>query len=149
MRKIRNIVTAGALTTLMVGATAAFGPSASAAPNVTPQGVCGSSYKTVNSAAVGSLGTLYLTYNASNGKNCVVAIRSNPGAALDMSASIYIPDTDAWSDDTGKFTSYAGPVYAYGKGHCVSWSGHIDNVYVSVDNSNCASLKEHRVLEVR
>lgn len=149
MRSMRNVAAAGALTTLMVGATAAFGTTASAAPNVTPQSVCGNAYKTVNSAAVGSLGTIYLTYNASNGKNCVVTIRSNPGAAQDMSASIYIPDTDAWADDTGKFTSYAGPAYAYGKGHCVSWSGHIANVYVSVDNSNCASLKENRVLEVR
>ncbi|MCG7525849.1 spore-associated protein [Streptomyces sp. OfavH-34-F] len=149
MRKIRTVATAGALTTLLVGATAAFGTTASAAPNVTPQGVCGASYKTVNSTAVGNLGTVYLTYNASNGKNCVVTIRSTPGTAKSMSAYLYVPDTGESTSDDGTYTSYAGPVYAYGKGHCVSWGGHIGNVYASVENSNCASLKEQRTLEVR
>ncbi|MCX4451027.1 spore-associated protein [Streptomyces sp. NPDC087866] len=149
MRNIRTLATAGALTTLMVGATAAFGPTASAAPNTTPQKVCGSAYKTVNSAAVGSLGTVYLTYNASNGKNCVVTIRSTPGVKKDMSTYLYVTDTDESAGDYGSYTSYAGPAYAYGKGHCVSWGGHIANVYVSVENSNCASLKEQRSLEVR
>ncbi|WUS95382.1 spore-associated protein [Streptomyces sp. NBC_00708] len=149
MRNIRTLATAGALTTLMVGATAAVGPTASAAPNTTPQKVCGSAYKTVNSAAVGSLGTVYLTYNASNGKNCVVTIRSTPGVKKDMSTYLYVTDTDESAGDYGSYTSYAGPAYAYGKGHCVSWGGHIANVYVSVENSNCASLKEQRSLEVR
>ncbi|WP_329022186.1 MULTISPECIES: spore-associated protein [unclassified Streptomyces] len=149
MRNIRTLAAAGALTTLMVGATAAFGPTASAAPNTTPQKVCGSAYKTVNSAAVGSLGTVYLTYNASNGKNCVVTIRSTPGAAKDMSTYIYVADTDESAGDYGRYTSYAGPAYVYGKGHCVSWGGQIANVSVSVDNSNCAAFKERRTLEVR
>ncbi|WP_030756795.1 hypothetical protein [Streptomyces sp. NRRL F-5135] len=149
MRITRNIATAGALTALAVGVTTAFGTTASAAPNVTPQGVCGKAYKTVNSAPVGSLGTVYLTYNSSTGKNCVATIRANPGAAKHMSASIYVPDTEEWAGDDGNYTSYAGPVSVYGKGHCVSWGGSIDNVYVSVENSNCASLKERRVTEVR
>lgn len=149
MRSIRHVATVGGLATLLVGVTAAFGTTASAAPNVTPQGVCGKAYKTVNSAPVGSLGTVYLTYNAANGKNCVATIRTNPGAAKAMSTYVYVPDTDEWAGDDGNYTSYAGPGYVYGKGHCVSWGGGIANVYVSVDNSNCASLKEHRVTEVR
>ncbi|MFD7425628.1 spore-associated protein [Streptomyces sp. NPDC059814] len=149
MRSMRNVATVGALATLMLGATAAFGTTASAAPNVTPQGVCGGSYKTVNSVPVGSLGTVYLTYNSANGKNCVATIRANPGAAKDMATYIYVSDTDDWAGDSGNYTSYAGPSYVYGKGHCVSWGGHIANVYASVENSNCAKLKEHRVTEVR
>ncbi|WP_030355914.1 hypothetical protein [Streptomyces scopuliridis] len=149
MRMARNVATAGALTALAVGAATAFSTTASAAPNVTPQGVCGSAYKTVNSAPIGSLGTVYLTYNSSNGKNCVATIRANPGAAKYMSAYIYVPDSDEWAGDSGNYTSYAGPAYVYGKGHCVSWGGSIDNVYVSVENSNCAALKEHRVTEIR
>ncbi|MCL7379994.1 spore-associated protein [Streptomyces sp. 35G-GA-8] len=145
----RNIAAVGALTALAAGATTAFSTTASAAPNVTPQGVCGSAYKTVNSAPVGSLGTVYLTYNSSNGKNCVATIRANPGTAKYMSAYIYVPDTDEWAGDSGNYTSYAGPSYVYGKGHCVSWGGNIDNVYVSVENSNCGALKEHRVTEIR
>ncbi|MFC9430892.1 MULTISPECIES: spore-associated protein [unclassified Streptomyces] len=149
MRIKRNIAVAGALTALALGTTTAVATTASAAPNVTPQGVCGSAYKTVNSAPIGSLGTVYLTYNSSNGKNCVATIRANPGKATYVSAYLYVPDTDEWAGDDGNYTSYAGPVYAYGKGHCVSWGGSINNVYVSVENSNCASLKEHRVTEVR
>ncbi|MFC9606316.1 spore-associated protein [Streptomyces niveus] len=145
----RNVASAGALTALVIGATATFGTTAHAAPNVTPQGVCGSAYKTVNSAPIGSLGTVYLTYNSANGKNCVATIRTNPGTAKHMSAYIYVPDTDEWAEDSGNFTSYAGPSRVYGKGHCVSWGGNIANVYVSVDNSNCAALKEHRVTTVR
>ncbi|MEV7869348.1 spore-associated protein [Streptomyces sp. NPDC088124] len=149
MRIKRNIAVAGALTALALGTTTAVATTASAAPNVTPQGVCGSAYKTVNSAPIGSLGTVYLTYNSSNGKNCVATIRANPGKATYVSAYLYVPDTDEWAGDDGNYTSYAGPVYAYGKAHCVSWGGSINNVYVSVENSNCASLKEHRVTGIR
>jgi hypothetical protein len=139
----------GALGVLVAGATAVGGTAASAAPNVTPQGVCGSAYRTVNSAPIGSLGTVYLTYNSSNGKNCVATIRANPGTAKEVSTYIYVPDTDEWAGDSGNYTSYAGPAYVYGKGHCVSWGGSIANVYVSVDNSNCAARVERRVTEVR
>ncbi|MFJ5222806.1 spore-associated protein [Streptomyces sp. NPDC088400] len=149
MRITRNVAAVGAFAALAVGAGTVFSTTASAAPNVTPQGVCGKAYKTVNSAAIGSLGTVYLTYNSSNGKNCVATIRTNPGAAKNMSTYIYVPDSDEWAGDSGSYTSYAGPGYVYGKGHCVSWGGSIDNIYVSVENSNCAALKEHRVTEVR
>ena len=149
MGSMRSIAALGALTTLLAGTAVVFGTTASAAPNVTPQGVCGGAYKTVNSVPVGSLGTVYLTYNASNGKNCVATIRANPGTAKEMSTYIYVPDTDEWAGDSGRYTSYAGPAYVYGKGHCVSWGGNIANVYVSVENSNCAALKEYRVTEIR
>ncbi|MEU6664375.1 spore-associated protein [Streptomyces sp. NPDC046821] len=149
MRYSRSALTAMAVAALTIGGTTALASPASAAPNTTPQKVCGSSYKTVNSAAVGSRGTVYLTYNATNGKNCVVTIRSNPGATMDMSAWIYVPDTDQGAQDYGRYTSYAGPTYVYGKGHCVDWGGNIDNVYVQVTGSNCASLKEHRVTTTR
>ncbi|MGW2641548.1 spore-associated protein [Streptomyces sp. NPDC001348] len=127
----------------------ALAAPASAAADTTPQKVCGSGYKTVNSAAVGSLGTVYLTYNSANGKNCVTTIRSNPGTVLDMSAWIYVPDNEQNSDDFGQYSSYAGPTYVYGKGHCVTWGGNISNVYVQVNNSNCSALKEHRVTFTR
>ncbi|MEU9201201.1 spore-associated protein [Streptomyces sp. NPDC048332] len=149
MRSLRNVAVVGAVGALVAGATVMGATAASAAPNVTPQRVCGSAYKTVNSAPVGSLGTVYLTYNPGNGKNCVATIRTNPGTAKDMSTYIYVPDTDEWAGDSGNYTSYAGPAYVYGKGHCVSWGGNIANVYVSVDNSNCAARTEHRVTEVR
>lgn len=101
MRFSRPVLTGAALAALALGGTTALAGPASAAPNTTPQKVCGSSYKTVNSAPVGSLGTVYLTYNSSNGKNCVATIRSNPGTRLDMSAWIYVSDTDQETRTTG------------------------------------------------
>ncbi|MER5401251.1 spore-associated protein [Streptomyces sp. NPDC002599] len=149
MRFNRSVLTAAAFATLALGATTALAAPASAAPNTTPQKVCGSAYKTVNSAPVGSLGTVYLTYNASNGKNCVATIRQNPGTAVDMAAWIYVPDTDEIAQDYGRYTSYAGPAYVYGKGHCVDWGGQIKNVYVQVTGSNCGAFREHRVTFTR
>ncbi|WP_069767867.1 spore-associated protein [Streptomyces sp. LUP30] len=144
MRFTHTMLGAATLAALAVGATTALAAPASATPNTTPQKVCGSGYKTVNSAAVGSLGTVYLTYNAANGNNCVATIRSNPGNAVDMSAWIYVPDTGKGDDDYGHYTSFAGPTYVVGKGHCVDWGGGIANTTVQVSGSNCASLKELR-----
>lgn len=149
MRSIRNLAAVGALTALAVGSATAFSATASAAPNVTPQGVCGKAYKTVNSAPIGTLGKVYLTYNSSNGENCVATIRTNPGTLKPMATWIYVPATDEYASDADDYSSYAGPAYVYGKGYCVSWGGNIANVYVSVENSNCASLKETRTTEVR
>lgn len=149
MRFSRSVLAVSALATLSMGATTALAAPASAAPNTTPQKVCGSGYKTVNSASVASLGTVYLTYNAANGRNCVTTIRNSPGTALDMSAWIYVPDTETGDQDGGLYTSYAGPTYVYGKGHCVDWGGSIDNVYVQVYGSNCGALKEQRVTFTR
>ncbi|MFG2356294.1 spore-associated protein [Streptomyces sp. NPDC048521] len=149
MRFARSALAAAALAAVSVGTTTALAGPASAAPNTTPQKVCGSAYKTVNSAPIGSLGTVYLTYNSSNGNNCVATIRNNPGTAVTMSAWIYIPDTEQGDEDYGQYTSYAGPTYVYGKGHCVDWGGHIRNVYVQVSGSNCGALKEQRVTFTR
>ncbi|MEZ3180727.1 spore-associated protein [Streptomyces pimonensis] len=149
MKFSRSVLAASALAALSMGATTALASPAAAAPGTTPQKVCGSGYQTVNSAAVGSLGTVYLTYNPANGRNCVTTIRNNPGTALDMSAWVYVPDTQEADQDGGWYTSYAGPAYVYGKGHCVDWGGNIDDVYVQVYGSNCGALKEHRVTFTR
>ncbi|MFG3155209.1 spore-associated protein [Streptomyces sp. NPDC048219] len=149
MMSTRSKLAAAVLAAVSVAGTTALAAPASAAASVTPQTVCGSGYKTVNSAPIGSRGTVYLTYNASNGNNCVVTIRNTVGTAVDMSAYLYVPDTDQGDGDYGRYTSYAGPIRAYGKGHCVDWGGSIGPVSVQVTGSNCAALKEHRVTTTR
>ena len=37
---------------------------------------CGGGYSVIDSAPLGTAGTVYLSYNASNGKNCVSAMKS-------------------------------------------------------------------------
>lgn len=148
MRFTRSTLTFAALAGVLVATPSALATPAVAAPDATPQGVCGRGYATVNSMPVGSLGTVYLTYNSSNGQNCVATIRNKPGRAVDMSVWIDVPDTGNAAQDYGQYTSHAGPAYVYGKGHCVNWGGHIDNRHVQVYNSNCA-LREHRVTFTR
>ncbi|MFD8396568.1 spore-associated protein [Streptomyces sp. NPDC059680] len=150
MRFTRSALAAVALAALSVGTTAVLAAPASAAAHTTPQQVCGKGYKTVNSAALGSLSTVYLTYNSSNGKNCVATIRNEPGARVAMSAWIYVPAVlEDGDQDYGWYTSYAGPTYVYAKGQCVAWGGGIKNRSVQVTGSNCAGVKEHRITITR
>ncbi|MFC9894555.1 hypothetical protein ACFVMC_12765 [Nocardia sp. NPDC127579] len=134
MRFLRPALTFAASGSLLAGITTAWAAPASAAP---PQAVCGIDYKTVSSMRIGSSGTVYLTYNSSNGNNCVATIRDSTGSTVDMSVRIEVPDTGSSAEDFGRFTSHTGPAYVYGRGHCVNWGGSIGTKYVQIYNSNC------------
>jgi hypothetical protein len=108
-------------------------PAAAAA---TYDGACGSGYSVVNSAAIGSLGTIFLTYNNSNGNNCVVTVRNSPGAAINMYAGISISGGTI-KYDNGWYTSYAGPVYLNAAGKCVDWVGVIGSEDGGKNGTNC------------
>ncbi|GAA5766422.1 hypothetical protein Aros01_02921 [Streptosporangium roseum] len=84
------------------------------------------------------------SYNSSNGYNCAVAIRN-------------VKATDPWwmgirlntqsgaageAIDQGVYSTYAGPVYKYGKGKCMWWSSFIWNwdgqkANASKNKTNC------------
>ncbi|MFF1422787.1 spore-associated protein A [Streptomyces sp. NPDC058280] len=129
------------LASAMLGASllVALPASAAAAYN----GACGSGYSVVNSARVnGYAATVYLTYNASTKKNCVVTIRDTSGAAKTMWAGIErTDDVLSYVVDMGEYTSYAGPVYLSAGGSCVTWRGgvlHNNLAYdVIVTGTNC------------
>ncbi|WP_371496983.1 spore-associated protein A [Kitasatospora sp. NBC_00374] len=100
-------------------------------------GACGSGYGVVNSAPVGE-GTIYLTYNSSNGYNCAVTVRRNDGTKPWMSVKISQGEDPGWASvDEGYFGGYAGPVYVYGKGHCIDWFGAIGSATMIVNDTNC------------
>ncbi|CAM5265740.1 Spore-associated protein OS=Streptomyces tendae OX=1932 GN=GUR47_24405 PE=4 SV=1 [Streptomyces tendae] len=110
MRIMRSVLSATAVATLALGTATAFAASASPPlPTPRPRRSAAAATRRCNSAAVGSRGTVYLTYNAATGKNCVATIRSTPGTATDMSAWLYVPDTEAYDEDYGKYTSYRRP----------------------------------------
>ncbi|WP_433238091.1 N-acetylmuramoyl-L-alanine amidase [Streptosporangium sp. CA-135522] len=89
----------------------------------TPESVCGSGYKVVDSAALGSAGTAYLLYNGSNGYNCVATIKKTSlGTATATSAYLEVQGRTRITD-AGNFTYYAGPVRASAAGKCVKWGG--------------------------
>jgi hypothetical protein len=111
-------------------------PSASAAYG----GQCGTGYAVVNSAQIGSAGTVFLTYSSATGDNCAVTVRAKPGAAVHMRAALgFEPNSDAVVDD-GQYTTYAGPVYLHAPGRCVTWRGEIAGQVAGKDNTDCARL---------
>ncbi len=99
-------------------------------------GACGSGYGVVNHRDI-SGGTIYLTYNNSNGKNCVVTVRNNPGAAKPMNAWLKRSNESSWRQDPGSFTTYAGPVYRAAAGTCVDWGGAIASASKTAWRTNC------------
>ncbi len=99
-------------------------------------GECGSGYGVVNQADI-SGGTVYLAYNNSSGKNCVVVVRSSSGAAMNMDAVLKTSDSTSWESDPGNWTAYAGPVYLSAAGRCVDWGGVVGDAWVVRTGTNC------------
>ncbi|PDP89450.1 spore-associated protein A [Glycomyces fuscus] len=113
--------------------------SASPAAAATYGNECGSGYVVVNQDNIGSKGTVFLTYNSSNGYNCVVAKRNNPGSAVLVEAGLSIsPAGNHWDVyDGGYFTTYAGPIYLNAAGRCVDWMGRITGTQGGDEGTNC------------
>ncbi|GAA3144074.1 M23 family metallopeptidase [Nonomuraea roseoviolacea] len=101
----------------------------------TPEGVCGSGYAVIDSAALTG-GRTYLLYNSGNGYNCVVTLKtSNLGTASAVSAFLE-PQNESRTTDSGSYDYYAGPVRRDAAGQCVRWGG-------SVGSSSYTSGFEH------
>ncbi|WP_198602917.1 spore-associated protein A [Streptomyces noursei] len=132
-----TVLALAGIATMGLATTASAAPIRSAAYN----GACGSGYSVVNSVPVSGKGTVYLTYSAKTGKNCVVTIRNSPGKPVFVHAVLGPSDhSSAPVFDSGKYTAYAGPVYLAAKGRCVDWGGAVEAVSVSVTGSNCGRL---------
>ncbi|WPB95351.1 spore-associated protein A [Streptomyces malaysiensis] len=145
MNLSRRMAATAVIATAAIAGTVAITPQASAAATATYNGVCGTGYKVVNSAPIGSKGTVFLTYNSAKGKNCVVTVRNATGKPVPMFAYLYVQGADESAEDGGAYTAYAGPVYGDGRGKCVDWAGGIENQSTWTYGSNCGSLTAHRV----
>ncbi|MEV6863780.1 hypothetical protein AB0M44_22575 [Streptosporangium subroseum] len=71
-----------------------------------------------------ALATIYLSYNASSGKNCVVTVNKTSSSRW-MRASLSVQGGSTASD-SGTFHSYAGPVILSAIDRCVKWGGTWD-----------------------
>ncbi|MFB4275277.1 protein kinase [Nonomuraea sp. MTCD27] len=89
-----------------------------------PTGVCGSGYKVVDSRVLGSNNaTIYLLWNGSAGKNCVVTMsRYVYPSKAKMNAILQVKGGSSGSN-LGNFTAYAGPVRLSAVKKCVIWGG--------------------------
>jgi hypothetical protein len=66
-----------------------------------------------------------LLYNASNGYNCVVAIKTTKiGTASDVGAFLEV-EGSARTTDRDEYGYYAGPVKKKAPGKCVKWGGMV------------------------
>ncbi|MGY0056501.1 spore-associated protein A [Streptomyces sp. LZ34] len=133
-RSAQRIATvAGALVLAAAGMVATSTTAHAASYN----GVCGAGYGVVESAAIGDAGTLFLTWNGSTGKNCAVAVRNAPGAAIWMEVWVSRTADGGGDVDNGYFTSYAGPVYVSGRNTCIAFSGTIGSQSVTRGPGHC------------
>ncbi len=99
-------------------------------------GACGSGYSVIDSLPLAE-GTVFLTYNSSNGYNCVVTVRSNPSSYLkSMDAGIRLSG-GTWIEDSSFYTTYAGPVRLHAPHACIDWQGSIDGEVNYQYNSHC------------
>lgn len=132
---VAAVVTGGALAFAAPATAATAATSSSEAPVATYNGACGTGHKVIDSANMENLGTTFLTYNATTGENCVVTVRTKPGAAVDMFARLS-SRTGGTATDRGRFTTYAGPVYLQARGECVTWEGGI-TTYSTKGTGHC------------
>ncbi|MFJ4709770.1 spore-associated protein A [Streptomyces anulatus] len=157
MTIIRRASAIGAAVTATACAAIALAPAAAAAEPTTQRaaaapkaaaakynGACGGGYSVVNSAQIGTKGTVFLTYNSATGKNCVVTVRTTPGKAVHMTASLGFASPTTTVSDTGYYTTYAGPVYLDARGLCVTWRGEISGEVAGKNGTNCGSLAANR-----
>lgn len=103
----------------------------------TPGEVCGSGYSQINTHALGTVGRIYLMYNASNGYNCVVTLKyTSVGTASAVSASLQV-EGGTVTRDSGSFAYYAGPVRRSAPNTCVKWGGSVGTTTWTSDWSHC------------
>jgi hypothetical protein len=133
--KLKTIGLGGVVAAAAIAGTVVMTPGVANA--ATYNGVCGSGYVVIDHANLSTLGTVFVTYNSSTGKNCVVTVRNNPGTRLPMTAEVSLAG-DPWIIDSGNYTTYAGPKYVVARNQCIDWGGSIENVgFVELD-SHCA-----------
>lgn len=133
MRKIQSFrLRAGiALSSALVGLFA-FPQAAAATPvNGTYNGSCGAGYSEVDSLDISGYGRTFLTWNKSNGYNCVVTQKyganDGPVELYYMTAWIQRTADGFEEEDKNLYHHYAGPVYANGRATCINWGGYVDD----------------------
>ncbi|AOS62807.1 M23 family metallopeptidase [Actinoalloteichus hymeniacidonis] len=89
----------------------------------TPTEVCGTGYRVINQRALGTAGTVYLTYNSSNQHNCVVTLKSKSVGTPTATSAFLEVQGQSRQTDSGSFGYYAGPVRKAAGSTCVKWGG--------------------------
>ncbi|WP_037683937.1 hypothetical protein [Streptomyces cellulosae] len=133
MFELKRLASAVAILGLTAAGTIAATGTAAAASYT---GACGSGYSVIDSMDVGD-GNTFLTYNSSNGYNCVVTVSDTQGTPMILGANLRLHRTDnVWKSneyDNGTYKYYAGPIYAYARNTCIDWGGHANSSYTRIN----------------
>jgi sialidase-1 len=98
---------------------------------------CGGGFAVIDSKPLGTAGTVYLSYNASNSQNCVSTMKStSSGTATATSAHLEVQGSPRQTD-SGSFSWFAGPVKAAAADKCVKWGGATGGVSFDSGFEHC------------
>jgi hypothetical protein len=103
----------------------------------TPEEVCGSAFDVIDSAALGTVGKVFLLYNASNGNNCVVTLKYTSVGTPSAVSAFLEPQGSTRTTDSGSFSYYAGPVKRSAPGTCVRWGGSVGGTAYTSPFEHC------------
>jgi hypothetical protein len=122
MLRIRSLVTVS-LATL-----AAAMPATAEA--YTAAGVCGGGFRVIDQHHItgpkgGVLGTAYLLYERSSGRNCAVTIKRRATGIATFTEVSLAAKGGRYKADGGEFKYYAGPLYVHAPGRCVIFGGRM------------------------
>jgi hypothetical protein len=117
------------LATVVLAALLLVAPAARAGNPYTPTGVCGAGFGIVAQHKLHGdgvfLGTAYLLYQRSTGRNCAVFIKRRAvGIATFTEVSLAAKGGNYMADD-GEYQFYAGPLYVHAPGRCVIYGARM------------------------
>lgn len=87
-----------------------------------PATVCGSGFEPIDSAALGTAGTVNLLWKGATSQNCVVTLKMASVGTPTATSAFLEPEGSTRTTDSGNFGYYAGPVIRAAPG-CVRWGG--------------------------
>ncbi|HEU5429189.1 MAG TPA: hypothetical protein VFU74_20080 [Actinocrinis sp.] len=128
--RIKSLIAIGATTAAAVGSLALGAAPAQASSSAAwrAASICGSGYWPDDNGVFNfDGGTIYVSYNGST--DCAVMLKTvYVGTPTDTWVYISGPDGGYGGNggdgrDSGNFTTYAGPVYAYAPGACIEVAG--------------------------
>jgi len=103
----------------------------------TPEEVCGSGYDVVDSAALGTVGKVFLLYNSGNGYNCVTTLKYVSVGTPSAVSAFLEPEGSTRTTDSGSFSYFAGPVKRSAPGVCVKWGGSVGSTSYTSGFEHC------------
>jgi len=102
-----------------------------------PEEVCGSGSSVIDHHALGKAGTVYLTYNASSGQNCVVTLKATQLNKKTAASAHIQPKGGSAHTDSGSYGYYAGPVRVKAPHTCVKWGGSLGSATWTSPYQHC------------